>query len=295
MIISENAGASAKILSRLRKGYGATSNIDIWEDSGMHRLMVDGIKLDVKWSPESVMLAQDRGEFEDEIVGRLGMYVIRQLTKRYLPQDLKDMPGFNPKVPNGDGGNVYDSREYFPLTNPDGSFINDPDISGYRNVPGLAVERHEGSIRTVLYGFLYGDATVSSKDGKDTTEVHDTHDTGSKIGKAPLSSVIDYLANRELAQGSIEFSNDTLTRSTTVFPTSQKSDPMNPMDFVPGSNQYMPGSDNFHIVNNLSQFHMLATTGSDGFYTYYTYPAIKKTRRAFFQSSHVLNKEVAIK
>lgn len=202
--------------------------------------------------------------------------------------------GGNDSDTNEDGGNVYDPREYFPLTNPDGSFIDDADISGYRDVPGLAVERHQGTIRTVLYGFLYGEQET----GKDTTtQTHDTNgkdtggaikntganqtttgstgvskDTGATILSAVKSSVVDYLENRELAQGSIEFSTDKLTRSTTVYPTSQKSDPMNPMDYVPGSNQYQPGSDNFRILNNLSQFHMLATTGSDGFYTYYVFP-----------------------
>ena len=46
------------------------------------------------------------------------------------------------------------------------------------------------------------------------------------------------------------------------------------MDFddgIPGYvHQYHPESDNFRIVSNLSQFHMLVTTGSDGFYTYYS-------------------------
>lgn len=186
--------------------------------------------------------------------------------------------GGNNSNPNEIGGNVYADREWFPLTNPDGSFIEDADISSYRDVPGIAVQRENGSIRVVLYGFLYEELNEKNTGSNGPVLISQSPNTSSlKMAKPDLagnSSVPNYyMLNRELSQASIEFSNDMSTRSTTTIPVSQKSDPVNPFDFDDGMHGYIhtyhPMSDNFRIMSNLSQFHMVVTTGSDGFYTYY--------------------------
>jgi len=172
--------------------------------------------------------------------------------------------------------NVYMSGEWFPLTNADGTFIEDPSMEAgnYDDVPGLALERSAGSVRIVLYGFLYDDSRINgagiTSTRPATAQIQSSQAQPDKAGTPLVRNY--YLLNRELSQGSLEFSTDMINRSTTVIPTSQVSDPVNPLDHVAGVNQYHPGSDATGIVYNLSQWHMLVTTGSDGFYTYYTYP-----------------------
>ncbi len=158
-------------------------------------------------------------------------------------------------VGGSDNSDVYMTNEWFPLTNPDGSFIEDADIAAYRDVPGLALQRSEGTVRIVLYGYLYDEV----KAGDSSTD---------KSGSTPNIRNY-YMLNRELSQGSLEFSTDMATRSTVVIPVSQMDDAANPMDHVAGVHQYHPGSDSFRLISNLSQWHLLVTTGSDGFYTKY--------------------------
>jgi hypothetical protein len=164
-----------------------------------------------------------------------------------------------------DGGNVYNAFEWFPLTE-NGAFINDADIASYRDVPGLAVQRMNGKIRVVLYGFHESEA----------------------VGK-------------ELASGSIELSTDMSTRLTNAWtkgngfsspevigynglnPVHENNrihdasvnDSENPMDgrgsFKGNINQYNPRFDNVRVFSNLFQFHLVATTGSDGFYAQYDF------------------------
>jgi hypothetical protein len=161
--------------------------------------------------------------------------------------------GSNP-LTNELNGNVYDANEWFPLTNPDGSFIVDADIAGYSDVPGVAIERQNGAIRVVLYG---------------------DHDNGGK----------------ELAAGSIELSTnasarllgawdkpngfvdpiDTYTRIHDV----TVNDALNPMDsrgtFLPYINQYDPRFDNVRVNSDLFQFHLVVTGATDGFFARYNY------------------------
>ncbi len=175
-------------------------------------------------------------------------------------------------VGGSNASNVYESNEWFPLTNPDGSFINDPEMmaANYANVPGLALQRNEGKIRIVLFGYLYPEYPAPAADGRiEVAQNGLAKPVADKAGNK--SNPNYYMTNRELSQGSLEFSTDMVNRSTVVVPTSQMSDPVNPMDHVAGVHQYHPGSDSFGIVSNLSQWHMLATTGSDGFYTYYSH------------------------
>lgn len=157
--------------------------------------------------------------------------------------------------------NAYGDGVWFPITNPDGSFINDADIAPYRNVPGLAVQRSNGALRVVLYG---------------------THDqAGGEV--------------KELAAGSIELTTDNPSGTSTpsrllgawdkpnsfVDPAdaytrihdASVNDPANPMDsrgaFNGNINQYNERFDNVRVFNDLFQFHLVATTGNDGFYARY--------------------------
>lgn len=172
-------------------------------------------------------------------------------------------------VGGSNASNVYESNEWFPLTNPDGSFIEDADIAAYRDVPGIALQRSEGTVRIVLYGYLYDEVKPVTADGRIEGAVAKGQTVLADRSGSSATVPNYYMLNRELSQGSLEFSTDMATRSTTVIPTSQMSDPANPMDHVAGVHQYHPGSDSFRIISNLSQWHMLTTTGSDGFITKY--------------------------
>lgn len=166
--------------------------------------------------------------------------------------------GGNNPLQHGSGGNVYMGNEWFPLTNADGSFINDADIAGYSNVPGVAIQRMNGAIRVVNYGYLTG-------------------------------------AGKELAAGSIELSTNASARllgawdkpNGFVDPISSDAytgtrihdatvnDALNPMDsrgsFVGYINQYDPRFDNVRVNSDLFQFHLVTTSGTDGFYARYSY------------------------
>ncbi len=169
--------------------------------------------------------------------------------------------GGNNPLQHGLGGDVYMGNEWFPLTNPDGSFIVDGDIAGYSDVPGVAIERQNGAIRVVLYG---------------------DHDNGGK----------------ELAAGSIELSTNASTRllgawdkpngfndpvSPYVGPINTDprlhdatvNDLANPMDsrgtFKAYINQYDPRFDNVRVNSDLFQFHLVVTSGTDGFFARYNF------------------------
>jgi len=170
--------------------------------------------------------------------------------------------GTNPAL-HGSGGNVYMASEWFPLTNADGSFITDTnnlDLAANSNVPGVAVQRMNGAIRVVLYG-NHSDAS----------------------------------GGKELAAGSIELSTDASTRLLGAWdkpngfydPISNDpytgtrlhdvtvNDAVNPMDsrgtFKAYINQYDPRFDNVGVNSDLFQFHLVATSGADGFYARYGY------------------------
>lgn len=174
--------------------------------------------------------------------------------------DASENPmSLNVYVGGGDESNIYAVNEWFPLVDEDGNFINDPDIASYRDVPGLAVQRQEGSIRVVLYGGHEEPA-------------------GNPLFK------------RELAAGSIELSTDASTRLWDAWekeegfidPSAVNShsrihdvtvnDPENPMDHrtINGYiHQYHPQFDKVRVFKSLFQFHLVVTTGSDGFYARY--------------------------
>lgn len=161
------------------------------------------------------------------------------------------------------GGNtpahLYAGTEWFPLTNADGSFINDADISSYRDVPGLAVQRMNGKVRVVLYGF-------------------NVDQFGRPIGK-------------EMITGSVELSSDQSTRLTNIWTKGNgfvdpvdsytrvhnvtTNDASNPMDsrgsFVGTIDQYSPLFDNIGISNDLFNFYLVVDTESDGFYGEYNW------------------------
>lgn len=170
--------------------------------------------------------------------------------------------GTNP-LPHGLGGNVYMGSEWFPLTNADGSFITDTnnlDSTVNSNVPGVAVQRINGAIRVVLYG---------------------NHSNAS--------------GGKELAAGSIELSTNASARLLGAWdkpngfydPISNDpytgtrlhdvtvNDAVNPMDsrgtFKAYINQYDPRFDNVGVNSDLFQFHLVATSGTDGFYARYNY------------------------
>ena len=163
------------------------------------------------------------------------------------------------------GGNtpahLYAGTEWFPLTNTDGTFINDADISGYRDVPGLAVQRLNGKVRVVLYGF-------------------NEDQFGRPTGK-------------EMITGSVELSSDQSTRLTDIWTEGNgfvdpvdpytrihnvtTNDAANPMDargsFTGTIDQYSPLFDNIGISNDLFNFYLIVDTASDGFYGQYYWKA----------------------
>ncbi len=168
--------------------------------------------------------------------------------------------GGNNPAQHGMGGNVYMGNEWFPLTNGNGTFINDADIAGYSNVPGVAVQRMNGAIRVVLYG-----------------------------------NHTDASGGKELAAGSIELSTNASARllgawdkpngfydpisndpyTGTRLHDATVNDLVNPMDsrgsFKAYINQYDPRFDNVGVNSDLFQFHLVATSGTDGFYARYNY------------------------
>ncbi len=167
--------------------------------------------------------------------------------------------GSNPAL-HGMGGNVYAANEWFPLTNADGSFINDADIMAYKNVPGVAIQRMNGAIRVVLYG-----NHTDASGGKELA-----------AGSIELSTNASarYLGAWDKPNGFYDpISNDPYTG--TRLHDATVNDPLNPMDsrgnFKAYINQYDPRFDNVGVNSDLFQFHLVATSGSDGFYARYNY------------------------
>ncbi len=150
--------------------------------------------------------------------------------------------------------NMYADEAWFPLTNPDGSVIVDADLAPYADVSGLAVERQNGKVRLVLYG---------------------NHNTdNSEIG------------GKEFAQGVIEIQGATWqpgmqtpldwsnlnTNPRTHDPLIN--DPAFPMDSRGSFNGYINQYDyRFDRMRTWTptkvEFHLVVTTGSDGFYASY--------------------------
>lgn len=180
--------------------------------------------------------------------------------------------GGNNPLPNESAGNMYDDEEWFMIY--DGlNYVNDADIAAYQDVPGLAVQRMNGKLRVVLNGYH------NSSNGE--------------------------LGGRELAAGVIQFSNDGSTLSLNALPNTMKSpmnwgpgnvndgwsnsnsnprthDPLvndaaNPMDdrgpFNGNIDQNDERFDRVRVLpgSNKVEFHLVVTTGNDGFYASYTH------------------------
>ncbi len=165
--------------------------------------------------------------------------------------------GGNNLLHNSLGGNGYTSQEWFPLVDEETCEpIVDEEFDF--NVPGVAVQRLDGSLRVVLYG---------------------SHEGGN----------IQHLENREFAKGNIELSKDMVNKLTGAWDKSngwvdpvdtytRVHDPLindseNPMDdrgpFNGNIHIHHPSYDNVSVWNDLFRFHLVVTTGNDGFYANY--------------------------
>lgn len=167
--------------------------------------------------------------------------------------------GTNP-LTNELSGNVYDSEEWFPLTNPDGSYINDPDFSF--DVPGLAVQRYEGKVRVVLYGSHTGAEAGQKEMASGVVEI-DTHATFEADMKSPMNwgpgNAIDGWSN-----------SNANPRNHDAY----VNDAANPMEkrgnYKGGINQYDYRFDRMKtMTSNKVSFTMVVTGGNDGFYAHY--------------------------
>ncbi len=127
---------------------------------------------------------------------------------------------------------LYDGKNW----KTDGNLTNT-----YENVPGLAIQRGAGFVRTVLHG-----------------------DWDQPSGH-PLTNV-------ERNEGQLEFSTDGRTVSKTVIALSQKSDPKHKMESRHPSDENKPGDDWMKIADGVSKFKMVVNTNNDGFYTTYKIP-----------------------
>ncbi len=170
--------------------------------------------------------------------------------------------GTNP-LPHGSGGNVYMGSEWFPLTNADGSFIvdtNNLDFAANSNVPGVAVQRINGAIRVVLYG--------------NHTDLSGGKELAAGSIELSTNASARLLGAWDKPNGFIDpISNDPYTG--TRLHDATVNDAVNPMDsrgtFKAYINQYDPRFDNVRVISDLFQFHLVATSGSDGFYARYNY------------------------
>lgn len=190
---------------------------------------------------------------------------------------------FAPKVYVG--GNTpahqYDDGEWFPLTNPDGSYINDTDIEDYSDVEGLAVQRMEGKVRVVLYGFHDIVRPIPTKGGP----VGASQEKGDG---GPVEYAIDGAEGKEFASFGLVLSHAGFgSENSMISPLSWSNDnsnprihdPMindaaNPMDSRGTNNdyinQYNPRFDRMRTYDAFRVHSVLVvTTGSDGFYASY--------------------------
>lgn len=148
--------------------------------------------------------------------------------------------GSNPS-PNEDGGDVYEPGEWFMVYDPDTGYINDPVLTSVDpGVAGLAVQRLNGSVRLILYG-------------------SHSQPAGNQI------------ANREMANGFIEFSNDAVSVSSDVQIVSVFADVENPLENIPGSAINTPTNDYVNFTSTASNFKFVVTTHNDGAFTNYTH------------------------
>ena len=132
----------------------------------------------------------------------------------------------------GSDSNTIANGEWFKIFE-NGLYINDPDISSYQDIPGLAVQRLDGEIRLVLEG------------------------------GHPNSN------HSEFAEGSIEFYNATVSGQTDD--TVNKLEKVFPLPDTSGAGLYNAGNDQLWTTDSYhSNFWLGVTTGPDGFYTQWT-------------------------
>lgn len=134
------------------------------------------------------------------------------------------------------GGNPIPAGTWFPIYW-NGLFITDPDISGYEDVPGLAVERQDGQIRAVAHGTWKPNPKAENPTGN---------------------------AHAEHISGDIEFWN--------ILPASQSSDDSGNNKLEKGFNGTMtlsPGNDEVWLDGDSSHFWLTTDTADDGFFTEY--------------------------
>lgn len=161
--------------------------------------------------------------------------------------------GGNNPLSNELSGNVYESEEWFPLTNPDGSFITDAAFDF--DVPGIAVQRIAGSVRVVLFG------SHTSENGE--------------------------IGGKEFAQGVLEISTDAAFEAGLMSPLDQSNLNTNPRTHDPYVNdaenpmesrgsytgyigQYDYRFDKMRTLNSQKiAFHLVVMAGNDGFYAHY--------------------------
>lgn len=150
--------------------------------------------------------------------------------------------------------NKYDDEEFFPLTNPDGSSIIDADLITYKDVPGLAIQRLNGKVRVVL---------------------HADH-TGAELGGKELAAgFVELTPNATFTPGMISpLSWDNLNTNPRMH-NPLLNDAANPMDgrgtYTGYINQYDHRFDRMRTATpQRVAFHLVANTGSDGFYASYT-------------------------
>lgn len=165
----------------------------------------------------------------------------------------------------------YADEEWFPLTNPDGTFINDPDISSYRDVPGVAVQRMEGKIRVVLYGFHLVQAPGANKG--ETILIYDGISKEMAYGVLEISNNATF----ENMQSPYDFGN---SNSNPRLHDPYVNDSENPMDSRDGHvgyiNQYNNRFDRMKTLTDQKvSFHFVVDSGSDGMYAHYDYEKVE--------------------
>ena len=141
------------------------------------------------------------------------------------------------------GGNTPIPNGAWFLVNWNGSDVIDPDISGYEDVPGLAVERSAGKIRSVMHGSQTN-------------------------------------ADEEFVTGEVEFwSWDDSVEATSV--SSDDSDGLGKSnklegDYTDGSGlgKTNAGDDEIWVDDGVGNFWLTTTSADDGFYVEYSEPAV---------------------
>lgn len=149
--------------------------------------------------------------------------------------------------------NIYADEDWFALTDADGNFLDDDDVSGYSNVPGVAIERLDGKLRLVLYGY------------------HD-EESGNLGSKEYASGVIELEgATWDTMQSPLLWNNyndNPRTHDPLI------NDSVNPMesrgDFVGAIDQHDHRFDRMRTISPTKvAFTLVVTAGADGFYATY--------------------------